>query len=397
VNWRRLAVKAVCAIGIICVPAWISGCGGSTTGPSQQYPSGFETFQEAAVIFGQADGTGSIPNGGAGAVNGAGLSSPFGSMTAGAFYVPDQGNRRILGFTTFPTTDGQSAAFAVGQPDLTAAESGVSASRFGAIDCDVDGNKLFSVDLENNRVLIWNTLPTGDVPADLVVGQSSFTSNSAATSQSGLNDPVRVRAAGSKLFVLEYSNNRCLIWNTVPTTNGAPADVVVGQPGFTTNTPNLSQTGFSAVRGLWTDGQRLMIAGNRRVLIWNQIPTTNNAPADVVVGADDFTTLPTPNPETGIGEPWGVASDGTALFVADVGFQRVLIYDAIPTENGALPDRILGQSTLNNVTPNDDDQDGNQDATPSRRVVRSPVGVSVVGRNLVVADQGNHRLLVFEP
>ncbi len=115
-----------------------------------------------------------------------------------------------------------------------------------------------------------------------------------------------------------------MIWNKIPTTNGANADVVVGQPDFTSNSAATTQTGMGEPEGLWSDGTKLVVADfdNNRVLIWNSFPTSNGAPADVVVGQPDFTSADTPDtPDAqSLRQPGGVASDGTRLFVA--GFQK---------------------------------------------------------------------------
>src|SRR5215213_3136764 len=65
------------------------------------------------------------------------------------------------------------------------------------------------------------------------------------------------------------------------------ASVVLGQPDFTTTTVNIPAT-RSSLRlptAVASDGVRLVVADtdHNRVLIWNSIPTLNNQPADVVV------------------------------------------------------------------------------------------------------------------
>ena len=54
---------------------------------------------------------------------------------------------------------------------------------------------------------------------------------------------------GSKLLVCDKDNNRVLIWNTVPTTNGQPADVVVGQTDFTSSGFGTSSSSRKAHEG----------------------------------------------------------------------------------------------------------------------------------------------------
>ena len=54
--------------------------------------------------------------------------------------------------------------------------------------------------------------------------------------------------------------------------------------------PTASQ--MYAPRGVWTDGERVVVAdtGNHRVLIWHSMPSADGAPADVVIGQPDFSS-----------------------------------------------------------------------------------------------------------
>jgi DNA-binding beta-propeller fold protein YncE len=114
--------------------------------------------------------------------------------------------------------------------------------------------------------------------------------------------PDAVVTPDGKLLVADSGHNRVLVWNQIPLTSGQPADLVLGQPDFTSCDANapMSQGGASLVSnrslaapvGLWTDGTRLVVidAGNHRALIWNSFPRSNFQPADLVLGQPDFTT-----------------------------------------------------------------------------------------------------------
>src|SRR4030081_860163 len=98
----------------------------------------------------------------------------------------------------------------------------------------------------------------------------------------------------------DTNHNRVLIWNRIPTTNNAPADIVVGQPDFNTflvpgNTP--SAKSMRGPQGVWIQNGKLYVADtqNNRVLIFNKIPTANAAAADVVLGQADLTTFVQPD------------------------------------------------------------------------------------------------------
>ena len=51
---------------------------------------------------------------------------------------------------------------------------------------------------------------------------------------------------------------------------------------------------FRAPQGVWVQNGKLFVAdtGNNRVMIWNSIPSKNNQPADLVLGQPNFTTSP---------------------------------------------------------------------------------------------------------
>ncbi|MCI0452765.1 MAG: hypothetical protein L0Z51_10315, partial [Candidatus Latescibacteria bacterium] len=361
-------------------------------------PLSFNDFQDASVVVGQVNKTSGGQNAG-GTAGPIGLNSPAGAG-AGSFYIPDTFNHRILGYTEIPTADGEAADFVVGQPDFTTVVSGTTSQNFNLTsDCVASGGKLFLADGSNHRVLIWNTLPTANTPASVVVGQADFTSSGSALTQAGFSLPFRVFVAGGKLFVGDLNNRRVLVWNSIPTTNGEAADVVVGQADFTSNVNALTAAGMNGPRAIWSDGTRLVVsdAGNRRVLIWNSIPTTNGQAADVVVGAPDFTTAGSATASaTTIDGAWGVASDGTSLFVADTFNNRITVFTPFPTTNGAAAVGVLGQSNFTNETRNDANQDGVADANPTARTLWGPTGLKVIGDRLVVADQSNHRMLIFE-
>ena len=88
---------------------------------------------------------------------------------------------------------------------------------------------------DNNRVLIWNTFPTTNgQAADVVLGPAGLhLPDRRPTTSSRMSSPTGVSSTGKQLFVADTSNSRVLVWNTCPTANGQPADVVLGQPDFT--------------------------------------------------------------------------------------------------------------------------------------------------------------------
>lgn len=103
-------------------------------------------------------------------------------------------------------------------------------------------NKLIIADTQHHRVLIWNSLPTQTgLSPDIVVGQIDMSQSSAnmgsAVSGATLSAPNSVCTNGTNLVVADSGNDRVLIWDTLPTSNGASATRVLGQSSLTaTNT-----------------------------------------------------------------------------------------------------------------------------------------------------------------
>ena len=361
-------------------------------------PQALANFAAANRVIGQPDFTSNqCDQGGSPAANN--FCAQEGTMIQVGkkkLYAADSNQNRILGFKKFPTKNGASANFVLGQPNFSSSGSGASATELGyPVGMASDGKRLFVADFDNSRVLIWNKLPTKtDAPANVVVGQPTLTSSSPATTQSGLDLPEGgVAVAKGMLFVGDRNNNRVMIWNHIPTTNGANADVVVGQPDFTSSGSGTSQTEMGEVEAVWSNGTKLVVADsfNNRVLIWNSIPTTNGAPADVVVGQADFTSFAAPSPPTAesLDRPFGVTSDGSRLFVADSDNNRVLMYSPFPTSNNPTATLVLGQ-------PDFVHGDANAGGSTSAQSLDFPFSISLGAGHLFVGDYDNSRFLVFD-
>ncbi len=178
-----------------------------------------------------------------------------------------------------------------------------------------DGKHLLLADTWNNRVLIWNTLPEGNVLPDLVLGQTDFDSNEPGVGPDKLNWPVGVTTDGTRVIVADTNNNRILIWSEFPTENAEPADLVLGAPDLYTvgERPDpipldWEKTYLFWPWAVWTDGTRLVATSTRdgRVLIWNSFPAENCQPADILLTA-----------EGNFGTPRAIGSNGTCLIIGD--------------------------------------------------------------------------------
>ncbi len=327
----------------------------------------------------------------------------------------------------------QGASFVLGQPDFTSTNFQTTANGMRLpTGIATDGRNLVVADTANNRVLLWKQIPTQlGQPADIVLGQPDFvTVQQVVVSQTSLRAPQGVWIQNNRLFVADTQNNRIMIWNSLPTKNNQPADLVLGQPNFTT-APNLNLIDSSLTAAANTmlnptsvtsDGAHLFVAdlGFNRVLIWNELPTKTQQPADVEVGQINFiTSFANDNtdlcPSVGtdssgnpiypatcvntLSFPRFALSDGTRLYIADGGNDRVLVFNHIPKVNGAPADVVLGQPDQYAdvlVTSTNDTFDPNL-AQSASYATPSPTGLAWDGTNLYVTDSLNYRVLVFTP
>ena len=430
-------------------------------GAASAFAADFVTGQAARLVIGQPTFTAADPNSTNSVVGAAGGVAYAGNTL---FVVDDNrlgaspSNNRVLVFsnvasafprptdellpnTKCPVCVGQ-ASVVLGQPDFLSTSISLAANESNMRQPTAvasDGVHLVVADTNHNRILIWNHIPTvNDTPADVVVGQTNFASvgippNNTPTATS-LRGPQGVWIQSGKLYVADTQNNRVLIYNRIPTANGAAADVVLGQPNFTTfvqqditqqNSSIAANTMLNPV-SVSTDGVRLFVVdlGYNRVLIWKSIPTGNQVPADVEIGQPDMVSGLANNSYSGTASatsgdgfietpvmcqvstgtdasgnktypfycnstlnfPRFALSDGTRLFVADGGNDRVLEFENIPTANAAAADIILGQvgGTIDEAT----------DAADS---MNTPTSMAWDGSNLYVADPYNRRVMVYTP
>lgn len=372
----------------------------------------------------------------------------------GPQWVNNHGARLIIGQTSFTRQD------PISSREVLGAAQGVA--YVGNRLFVADGNRLGARPV-NNRILIYNNV-AGFVPEpdqllpqdslcpacvglpDIVLGQPDFdtTASSDLPDAPGLNNPSAVHSDGVVLAVADTNNNRVLLWNPVPAVSGAPPDVVLGQSDFSGFSPATSASGMRGPQGVWIDGGRLFVADtqNSRILIWNTIPTSNGQSPDLVLGQPDLDTRHEADLTKGVYDPdekhmldpVGVTVSGGRLFVADLGFNRVMIFHSVPTQNFAGADVVIGQPDFTSSEPNnaealcdpigplDDDGSRSENETPPTNVplaiplpprrdeidpdevryprrcestLNFPRFALAVDERLFVADAGNDRILVY--
>lgn len=379
----------------------------STSTSSSERGDGFIVLNDSAhthtasVVVGQANFISNADN----ITSAYTVSTPYGNPTVvdGMLYLPDFGNNRLVGHNTTPTTNGAAADFAVGQDTLNRSDIGNSEYRnAGAQTVTVANGKLFLTDWGNSRILIYNQRPISEpAKADVVVGQIGFYRSDPATKANRLNYPESLYVVDDKLIVADSENNRVLIWNTIPTSNGAAADIVLGQNNFDTNTtvtpPTASSLNFPTA--LWSDGINLVVldAGNNRILIWNSLATLASGDnADAVLGQLDFTSnlanqglaLPTAATLSFSTDGGGLYSNAAQqLFVADSGNHRILVWD-FPLTTAKAASGLIGQNDFDRYLEN-------RGGTTNADTLSNPTGVYQFYNKLIVTDNGNNRYLIF--
>lgn len=366
--------------------------------PGVKAPGGTPWLGATAVV-GQPDFTSYLPNQSTilnAAPTGQSMRFPVGVAYNGTmFAVADAENNRVLVWKSLPLTNNLAADFVVGQPDFTSFTSGkyglygyphghASATSLRAPSGAFfdTNNGLWVADTGNDRVLYYGPITGNGQAAKVVLGQTNFDLNSQSiyklnTTASSLFAPASVSSDGQRLIVADNYQNRVLIWKSIPTSNGQAADVVVGQKDFISN--------FSNTLSATVDAKGVTV-------VHSDLCASNGSDTATETGV---TLLLYPSMCAGtISAPMSAISDGTRLFIADSGNDRVLVYNQIPTSNGAAADVILGQQSA----VADNSSDSNLPAgISSADSFKSPNSLATDGTNLYVADTFNRRVAVYTP
>jgi DNA-binding beta-propeller fold protein YncE len=259
-------------------------------------------------------------------------------------FIADKDNHRVLIWNKIPFGNGWNADLCLGQAGMDDREP--NRGEFDNVGADTlsfptgvfyhpETEKVFVVDQGNHRVLIWNKLPNEfGRAADVVIGQKDFHGREPNSgmgrnrcSDNGLYFPTDVVFGRAGLFVSDTENHRVLYWKEVPTENGQPADLVLGQKWFTENQVNrggkANGSTFNDPFGLyleeepdedWDDAEveleegeeeskpkfKLYVAdrGNSRVAVWDELPPAPQTEED----EDDEHELYPDDPTELIGE-----------------------------------------------------------------------------------------------
>ncbi len=376
---------------------------------------------------------------------------------SGNLYVVDSGNNRVL---RFPRANILSGVLPV-QPDLVIGQktfTAISANQGNsspsatslalnngsgiAID---SSNNVWIADTANNRVLRFPTTNlTSNAPqADLVLGQFNFTTN-ALPAATGLGAAVTPNLLDQPFSLAFDNQGRLYVSDTLGRVlffqgpfnagvNGASAANILGIYLSNVNptqlgTPNQYQLGLngkSLYLGLFTNGTNLFVvdAGNNRIVEYDQpqnwgtlapltstSPTSQFSPAMIaVVGQAD---LKSNSPNQGNAEPsnstfnfttgfgggvGGGVFNGTDLWIADTGNNRVLSFPQSSSGAYTTATRLVGQLDYPYFQPNL--IEGRESFLVSPASTGGDVAVDLssgaTAPHLYIADTFNNRILGF--
>lgn len=359
-----------------------------------------DDYTTAGVIGQPSETAGSVNGGGLGAGS---FSSPAGLTARGnELFVADAANHRVLRFGSLPTPGGAAAAV-IGQTsfvsngfDQSVPFTGGGSTRPSGM--AVSQGELLVAERGQNRVVIHDLPLVGGRQPKRILGQTDVTGRlpnaGGAATASSLAGPSAVFADEQRIVVADSDNNRVLVY---PRDVGAAA-IVLGQADFTSTKANrdgaAADTTLARPAGVYADSSRLVVAdaGNHRVLVWTTFPTSNGQPADIVIGQASFAGSE-PNGGSGVASattlasPAAVLIEGGALYIADTGNNRVLVFASIPVAPGTPASRVLGQSSFTSRIPAVNALDP--------VLLSGPVALASDGTNLYVADRDANRIIAY--
>jgi sugar lactone lactonase YvrE len=234
-----------------------------------------------------------------------------------------------------------------------------------------DGTNLYVAD-QNNHKIRKIVITTGVVT--ILAGSTSGTpsdskGNTDATGTSArFDNPVGITTDGTNLYVTDTDNERI---RKIVISTGVVTTLAGSSQGSTDATGTSAR--FDNPIGITTDGTNLYVAdkGNhriRKIVISTGVVTT-------LAGSSEGSTDAT-GTSARFNTPLGITTDGTNLYVADYGNDRIR---KIVISTGVVT-TLAGSS------------EGSTDATGTSARFNNPVGITTDGTNLYVADKGNHRI-----
>ncbi len=345
------------------------------------------------------------------------LSNPQGlafDSTDNLLFVSDVGNNRVLVFDVASITNGENAVNVLGQSDFVSVNNGTTQNTFALprrLAFNNANNSLFVADDGGNRVLVFDTTTIIDGEnAVNVLGQADFVNNSPTTTISGLWNPIDVDVDPSddRLFVVDSTNNRIIVYDITAIVDGEDAVSVIGQNDFVSQGSGLTQNTFNVPISLVfsnVSGQnRLFVndSNNNRVMVFDTTAITNGENAVNVLGANNFTTGTGGTSQSLILPSYGgLAFDSTNnyVYLGDSINERVLVFDVASITNGENAIDLLGQyNEVSLVNPAVTYTTARTNNAPNRVGLSLPTSIAIdeINHRLFISDNNNNRVLVYD-
>lgn len=191
----------------------------------------------------------------------------------------------------------------------------------------------FSIQL----LVAQNWFSTGQ-SAELMVSGVDFNNTGGPLA---FNHPNGLATDGTHFLLCDRFNNRVLVWNNLPASWDDAPDIVLGQPDFTSNNPGTAKNKLNWAGNVSVGNNgKLAVADteNDRILLWDAFPTENGEPADVSLF---LPALSPPGSPLIYGWPWGVWTDGLRLAAVATTGGAILFWDNFPTTDNGAPDYVV--------------------------------------------------------
>jgi sugar lactone lactonase YvrE len=294
-------------------------------------------------------------------------------------------------------TNGQGASVVIGQSSFTtntAADgaSGLFVAVAGAF--DASGN-LWVADSFNSRILEFMPPFSNGMGASLVIGQPNFDTDNETTSQSGLDTPTSVAFdASGNLWVADSYNARVVEFKS-PFSSGMGALLVLGQNNFTTNQPqegNFTGSGFANPTSVVFDpsGDLWVLDADANRVLGFKPPFSNGMSASLVIGQPNFTRGDPSTTENGLSAEFGgLAIDSSGNVWVADSGNNRVLEFKAPLSNGTSASVVIGQPNF---------RTSSLAPQPTQWSLNEPGAVAFdPSGNLWVGDCQNNRVLEFKP
>ena len=169
----------------------------------------------------------------------------------------------------------------------------------------IAGSRIFMSAYNGNRIVVYRTVPTADTDPDFAIGSPDICTSTLDTRFYATNGVPATD--GRSLWVSSDFDRRMYVWKDIPDGSGAAPDYVYRLP-----------------EAPWDNeisGDRLALAGQKSVYLWNALPRSGEAPSVTYtdrIGSANFTRL------------MGVAMGGGYFALSDDSGQ-IWIWNGIPT------------------------------------------------------------------